>query len=183
MTGVEVFITLKDVKLPQGGAKAVAHEAFEFLATMRQQVTDTVREIMRSGVSAAIGLESERESVITIVEPGPRPTLRSSSQLIQAAVDEEGRVSGGMPPFGPGSLLREWVVLTLAPDPKNEYLTARNVAFRIMDRGLPRPGDPLRMPFHTAYRTLLPEIQSGLEAAVPRAAAAINVRFFTYDAA
>lgn len=174
MIGYHTTQKIQVTKLPLGIARAIQRESFEFLLTQRQAIGDEIRGRMRIGVSAATGRLSERESVIVVVEPGPSPSLRASSSLPQARADEKGRLPGSMPPYGPQSALREWVIGTLNPDPKDVRKLTRSIAFKIQERGLPRPGDPLRQPFKKTFRAHLPQIRTGLRAAGRKVVAKAN---------
>lgn len=151
----------------RNGLPILEKEVIEYFESIRGQVTEEVRFHMRDGVSAAIGLVSEKESVFTEVIPGRRPRLQSSSKLVQAAVDERGASFGALPPYGPGTPLREWVIGTLHPEPGQLFVTSRGVARAILERGL--PSDGLREPFATAFRQLRPMVVEGLRAAAARA--------------
>lgn len=149
----------------------MSHEALETLNTFVPVIHSDVRAIMRRGATG-----QERDSLVTTVVGIRNPTLRSSSSAVQAAVDETGRKSGSVPPFGPGSLLRDWVIAVLAPAPRLVFASAKAVAFQIAARGLPRPDDPLRAPFRTVFETHRTEVIAALRRAGERAAIAINRR-------
>jgi hypothetical protein len=169
----EIFVTIemREVLLPKHGARIVAHEAFETLTEFVPVIHADVRALMRRGVTG-----EERDSLVTQVIGVRNPTLRSSSTTVQAAVDETGREPGSVPPFGPGTQLREWVIGVLQPEPRFEFVTAKAVAFHIAERGLPRPNDPLRSPFKTTFNAHREEVLSALRQAGERAAIAINRR-------
>jgi len=166
-----IKIEMREVLLPKHGARIVAHEAFETLTEFVPAIHSDVRALMRRGVTG-----QERESLVTQVVGVRNPTLRSSSTTIQAAVDETGRTPGAVPPFGPGTQLREWVIGVLQPEPRFEFVTAKAVALHIGERGLPRPNDPLRAPFKTTFDAHRAEVIAGLRQAGERAARAINRR-------
>jgi len=162
MIGFHIDHRINVTGLPRGVAQAIQRGSYAYFLTKREDIGKEVRSRMRLGVSAAQGRLSERESVVVVVEPGPNPSLRASSSLPQAVADEKGRKPGSMPPFGPNSMLRAWVVGTLHPDPKDVGKITRSIAFKIQQRGLPRPGDRLRQPFGSTLRARLPEIRQGL---------------------
>jgi hypothetical protein len=169
--GIHYQIAMREVLLPKHGARIVSHEALQTLNNFVPVVHNDVRAIMRRGATG-----QERSSLVTTVMGIRNPTLRSSSSAVQAAVDETGRRAGPMPPFGPGSLLREWVIAILAPSPRKVHATAKGVAYQIAARGLPRPDDPLRAPFRTVFEAHRAEVIAALRRAGDRAAIAINRR-------
>lgn len=169
--GIFYTINMREVLLPKHGARIVAHEAYETLNTFVPVIHNDIRAIMRRGATG-----EERDSLVTTVENVRNPTLTSKSLSIQAAVDETGRVAGAVPPFGPGTRLREWVVAILAPGPRQEFALAKAVAFRIAERGLPRPDDPLRAPFKTVFDAHREDVHRALMQAGERAAIRINQR-------
>ena len=169
--GIHYQIAMREVLLPKHGARIVSHEALQTLNTFVPVIHSDVRAVMRRG---ATGLE--RSSLVTTVIGTRNPTLRSSSSAVQAAVDETGRKAGTVPPYGPGSLLREWVIAVLAPPPRLVHATAKGVAYQIAARGLPRPDDPLRAPFRTVFEAHRAEVIAALRRAGDRAAVAINRR-------
>jgi len=175
MIGFQVIAAISNVRLPRGGAQMVSREIFDYFVSMQARTTSGVRDKMRQGVSSAIGVLSEKESVVAVVTPGMNPSLHVSSNSVKAAVDEVGRRPGVLPPFGPGSMLREWVIGMLNPEPAAIHAVTRRIAFNIQERGLPRPGDPLRAPFHTTFQAQLPHILEGLRRAGGRAVQRINL--------
>lgn len=159
----------------RGGPAIIAGQAAEVLESFREPLATRVRSFMREGISAELGYFSERESVNSeVLIDGGNPRLKVSSFLVQAAVDETGANFTTLPPFGPGSFLRFWVILKLDPLPKKIYVTARGVARAILERGLPRPMDELRRPFHYASEEFRSAIIDALRAVGARAVVQIK---------
>lgn len=148
------------VRLPSGSARNVAEAVHEYLASIEEEIVGSVRDKMRRGVDDPEF--SEQGSLRSTVTGPPRPSLRVYSDSVKAAVDETGRSAGGFPPFGVRSALLEWARFWFPENPRH---AAFNIARAINERGLPRPGDPLRRPFRTTQQEMGPEIRRGLRLA------------------
>lgn len=170
-TGYVIRPRVVKAKTPTGGSVVVAEEVTKYLQSIERVVQTAVQQKMRRGASPYEF--SERSSVQTETRGGMRPQLRVFSNSIRAAVEETGATYGGIPPFGPGSALLEWVRQFI--DTRNPRWTAKRIALAIHDRGLPRPGDPLRKPFTTTHREQAPQIREGLRRTRAEAARRINL--------
>lgn len=174
-TGFEIRprVITKGIVFNANTAWIVRDEVAKYLQQLEPVVRTSVQQKMRRGISPY--QFSERNSVeARVVVGNARLALSVSSNSVRAAVDETGANYSGVPPFGPQSALLEWVIQTL--NPRNPRWTAKRVAIAIHDRGLPRPGDPLRQPFATTHRELGPQIRKGLVDVRARAANMVNRR-------
>lgn len=100
-----------------------------------------------------------------------RSSLTIYSDLIQAQVDEFGRRPGAkMPPFGNGSVLRDWVQRKINPEPKKlggvTFLVARKIA---------KKGIRANHPFERTFNDNKSRVVQTIEAAITRAVTAINL--------
>lgn len=165
----------------------VVEQAGLFFDTIKDEVADSVRGKMREWRG------EEKRDVSANVFPGiyNQVSLIVGGDLVQSFVDEFGLpVRKTFPSYGEGSLLFQWVVDKLAPQPLpvahprvdedrrllNAQLSATfAVALAINQRGLPAPADYLHEPFKQTFNEFLPRVLEGLVKVGVRAASIINL--------
>jgi len=177
----------------------VAEQAGLFFDTIKDDIAESVRGRMREWRG------EEKRDVSANVFPGiyNQMSLIVGGDVVQTFTDEFGLPARKVfPPFGQGSLLFQWVVDKLAPQPLpvekprvdedkrllNAQLSATfAVALAINQRGLPAPSDYLHEPFKQTFEEYLPRVLEGLVNVGVRAASIINtsqaglVEFVVHD--
>ena len=164
----------------------VTEQAGLFFETIKDEVAESVRLKMREWRG------EEKKDVSANIYPGiyNQVSLIVGGDLVQTFTDEFGLPARKtFPPFHQDSLLFQWVVEVLAPQPLpvqrprvdedkrllNAQLSATfAVALAINQRGLPAPSDYLHEPFKQTFDEYLPQVVEGLVNAGIRAASIIN---------
>lgn len=164
----------------------VVQQAGLFFESIKGEIANSVRGKMREWHG------EERRDVTAAIYPGiyNQVSLIIGGDLAQTFIDEFGLPRGeGIQPHGAGSLLFQWVVEKLAPQPlpvarprkgdDQRLLSAQlsvsyAVALAINQRGLPAPADYLHQPFRSTFEEFLPRVMEGLVNAGIRAANIIN---------
>lgn len=170
----------------ENAPEVVTQQAALFFDSIKQEIADSARSKMREWRG------NERKDLSATVFPGiyNQTSLIVGGDLVQTFVDEFGLPPRKcFPPWAEGSLLFQWVVEKLAPQPlpvkrprvdddrrlRNAQLSASfAVAVAINQRGLPAPSDYLHEPFKATFEEYLPRVMEGLVNAGRRAASIIN---------
>jgi hypothetical protein len=170
----------------ENAPEVVAQQAGLFFESIKDEISESVRGKMREWRG------NEKRDVNAVIYPGiyDQVSLIVGGDLVQTYVDEFGLPARKcFPPFGKDSILFQWVVEVLAPQPLpvqrprvdedqrllNAQLSATfAVALAINQRGLPAPADYLHQPFKATFEEFLPRVLDGLLQAGLRAASIIN---------
>jgi hypothetical protein len=170
----------------ENAPEVVMQQAALFFESIKDEIANSARDKMREWHG------DEKRDVQASVYPGiyNQVSLIVGGDLVQTYVDEFGLPAHKVfPPWKPGSLLFQWVVEKIAPQPLpvtrarvDEEQRALNaqvnvsfaVALSIFQRGLPAPADYLHQPFAATFEQFLPRVMEGLVQAGVRAASIIN---------
>lgn len=170
----------------ENAPEIIIKEAERFFDTVKQEIADSAVAKMREWRG------NEKRDISSTVFSGiyNQTSMIIGGDLVQTYVDEFGLAPGKcFPPYREGSLLFEWVVEKLAPQPlpvlrsrndddsrlrRAQLSASYNVARAINERGLPAPADYLHEPFKATFEEYLPRVTEGLREAGARAAAIIN---------
>jgi hypothetical protein len=183
---IEPVLILRRNDAFENAPDVVAQQAALFFETIKDEIAESARTKMREWRG------DEKRDIQATVFPGiyNQTSLIVGGDLVQTYVDEFGlEARKCFPPWREGTLLFQWVIDKLAPQPLpvqhprveeskrllNAQLSASfAVAVAINQRGLPAPADYLHEPFAATFEEFLPRVTEGLIKAGIRAASIIN---------